>query len=224
MSTECSLNEIAEYYACEIKKMSKGECSPYLRQKDDTMEVCMPDIESIDGMKIHRVHLRFVKARDVYLEIYSDSVRTGFVCDNEVDVVCYFDDEASKRLYKKKLSPVMTAKTLTKTVLKKYLRTAMEVLPTLKFDKYNGQFTTDEKKMRFNETWCSLLQDQDGICTKSDECCVCRENTLTKTHCCSNKLCYGCWDKIKEREDEKDRDSGYYVLPCPMCRHDLRWL
>ena len=75
MSTECSSNEIAEYYACEIKKMSKGECSPYLRQKDETMEVSMPDIESIDGMKIHRVHLWFVKARDVYLEIYSDNIQ-----------------------------------------------------------------------------------------------------------------------------------------------------
>ncbi len=224
---EQEIDQIVEYYYTEIKRHQRGENCCYVKGHDkklkNNIEIDIPNINTIDGMKVNRVFLRFVCHYRVWLEITSDSIRTGYEKDNE-DVVCFFEDEACKVLYSEELV-TFTAKSYTKSILKKYLRMAIDTLPKLTFDRYKGSFTKNAQDIKFSEAWCSIMdnfvEDNKGISCKHEECCVCRENTLTTTHCCGNHLCYSCWDKIKERED--DEKGNFAILPCPMCRHDLRW-
>ena len=45
-----------------------------------------------------------------------------------------------------------------------------------------------------------------------EECCVCANETYTKTHC-QHSLCYRCWFNIKETNDK--------FISCPLCRKNI---
>jgi hypothetical protein len=45
-----------------------------------------------------------------------------------------------------------------------------------------------------------------------EECCVCTNQTYTKTHC-QHSLCYRCWFNIKE--------TNYKFISCPLCRKNI---
>ena len=228
MTTEITneqLEEVAEMYHTMIEKYKKGESNPFLKSyrkyhsDKKHFEIELPNIKSIDNMKIFKVSLLFMRENEVWLQIRSDSIRKGYDIDDET-CVCYFEENACQMLYNESLKP-MTTKNITKCVIKRYLRIAIDTLPLLKFDRYIGKFTKNSHEMKFMESWNDILRNCDGISTKSDECCVCREDTLTTTSCCGNKLCYYCWDKIKEKQNEDIHELP--ELPCPMCRSDLHW-
>ena len=208
-----------------IDKFKKGECSQFLKSykkynpENKHFEIELPNIKSIDNMKIFKVSLMFMRENEVWLQIRSDSIRIGYHYGQ--NYVCYYEDQASKILYNECLKP-RTTKNITKCVIKKYLVTAINTIQLLKFDRFVGKFTKNTQDMQFIESWNTILQNCQGISTKSSECCVCNEETLTTTTCCGNKLCYYCWDKIKEKVNDDD-DDIMPELPCPMCRHDLRW-
>jgi hypothetical protein len=221
--TNEQLDGVAEMYHHMIDKFKKGECCEFIEESHGKLflDVELPNIKSIDNMKIFKVSLRFKREKfnQVWLQIQSDSIRKGYDIDDE-DCVCYFEDKATQMLYNGILKP-MTTKKITKCVIKKYLRIAIDTLSLLKFDKYVGKFTKNPCDIKFMESWNNILHNCESISTKSSECCVCREETLTTTTCCRNKLCYYCWDKIKEKENVDIND--FPELPCPMCRRDLRW-
>ena len=45
-----------------------------------------------------------------------------------------------------------------------------------------------------------------------EECCVCSNETYTKTHC-QHSLCYRCWFNIKE--------TNHKFISCPLCRKNI---
>lgn len=221
--TKNQLEGVSELYYSMIENLKRGECSQFVKSyekylpENKNLEIELPNIKSIDDMKIFKVCLKFMREKQVWLQVYSDSIRIGYDIDDE-DCVCYFEDNASRILYNEQLKP-MSTKNITKCVIKKYLHIAIDTIQILKFDRYVGKFTKNVHDIHLIESWNSILANCSSISTKSSECCVCAEDTLTTTNCCGNKLCYYCWDKIKEKVD----DDRIAELPCPMCRKDLRW-
>lgn len=51
-----------------------------------------------------------------------------------------------------------------------------------------------------------------------DDCCVCMNKTYTKTFC-KHPLCYRCWFKIPDTNDEDSDDHSN--IPCPLCRKNI---
>lgn len=51
-----------------------------------------------------------------------------------------------------------------------------------------------------------------------DDCCVCMNKTYTKTFC-KHPLCYRCWFKIPDINDEESDDPPN--IPCPLCRKNI---
>ena len=148
-----------------IERYKKGECCEYIMETHGELflHVELPNIESIDDMKILKVSLTFKREEfnQVFLQIQSDSIRKGYEI-NDDDSVLYFEDEATQYLYNELLKP-MTSKNITKCVLKKYLPIAIDTLPLLKFNKYAGKFTKNQINIKFIEFWDTILHSCETI-------------------------------------------------------------
>jgi len=60
-------------------------------------------------------------------------------------------------------------------------------LPNLVFDKYTGKFVLNKS----SNTIFAFLKKNKNVKTSFQECCVCMEDTLTRT-CCDHYCCYEC--------------------------------
>ena len=150
--TKEQLDYVAEMYYNMIDKLIKGECSQFLKSykkynpEKEHFEIELPNIKSIDNMKIFKVSLMFMRENEVWLQIRSDSIRIGYHYDQ--NCVCYYEDKASQILYNECLKPMAT-KNITKCVIKKYLVIAINTIQLLKFDRYVGKFTKITQDMQF---------------------------------------------------------------------------
>ena len=93
-------------------------------------------------------------------------------------------------------------------------------IKSLRFDKYSGQFTEDgkiDKTVNRMNKLCKLFMNIETIKTYTDICCVCHEQTMTKT-ACGHHLCYVCWFRINQVEND---DTGCMERPCPLCKKDI---
>jgi hypothetical protein len=70
--------------------------------------------------------------------------------------------------------------------MKSLLDEFIDKLTTIQFDKRSGSFTKNDDP--------------------TEECCVCLEETTTKTNC-GHTICVPCWNQIKK-------------IQCPLCRND----
>ena len=101
-----------------------------------------------------------------------------------------------------------------KFVATNYILNIMAILPTLWFDKFNGNF----KSGKLNKSFQNLFKFDNTKTTKEcNECVVCYELTTTKT-VCGHDLCYKCNESI-EVVHRHHEDPG--MRPCPMCRENL---
>ena len=93
------------------------------------------------------------------------------------------------------------------------------------FDRYTGDFEFDDKdndqKIRKMKVSCNKLFKNKNIKVCDDTCCVCLEQTLTKT-CCNHSLCFYCWENIKPIE--QDDDPEMKDIFCPMCREEINYV
>lgn len=113
-----------------------------------------------------------------------------------------------------------------------------ETMQNIKFNKFEGKFQSERTDNCYMCSWyvskkASLdipntfecFENMEHIELTYDKCCVCFENTSTKT-LCDHYLCVECNDKINiiycecggHGEDCEER-CGY--RPCPCCRKDL---
>ena len=95
-------------------------------------------------------------------------------------------------------------------------------LKTITFNKKIGEFHQSVKEELENDIendFLNLFKDFSNIKLDCDVCCVCYEQTHTKTKC-NHSLCFLCSENIKlEPEDD---DDECLILKCPICRQDSR--
>ena len=91
------------------------------------------------------------------------------------------------------------------------LRNLKNILSNLAFDKITGKCILSKTDAYPLDEWDELLS-RDYIILSDITCCVCLENTLTKTRCKHN-LCIPCLDKII-------KDDANYKR-CPICRKKI---
>ena len=106
--------------------------------------------------------------------------------------------------------------------IKKFIIQLKDILPRLNFNKITGLFEFEfefdmqknKKLITFADSKTNNILELDVIdsgsssdykYTECGECCVCYDETLTKTSC-SHFLCIECWSNIKN-------------MDCPYCRH-----
>lgn len=227
------LQAITDHIFSEIKRVQKGEKSEIVLIKkylgdsftmNHIYNILLPDIRKIDGMNISRVSLNVMKEETLFT-ILSDTICVGHVYDeNDTEtIICNPEEAHYQTLYEKSIPK--DYQTFNKNALKKILKQAVfEILPSLKFDKYKGVFVSEdvfEHKHSFHNSWNDILQNMSNVELTSDECCVCKDITITKTTCCNNTLCYYCWDKLKTKP--RNYQFELHIMSCPMCRADLRW-
>ena len=101
---------------------------------------------------------------------------------------------------------------------KQYLFTGLceflRIIPTLKFNKFEGKFCKTnhfyiDDLFKFNNTTIS----------ECDECVVCYEKTKSRTPC-GHYLCYKCNENIDTNLDLDDNPER----PCPVCRKDIIYI
>jgi len=93
----------------------------------------------------------------------------------------------------------------TKEMIIEILKNAKDIMSSLKFDRINGELKEKEELKLSND-------DIEFFGTDDNECCVCKEKTLTKT-LCQHTLCYMCWETIYKNKKPK----------CPLCRNSIKY-
>jgi hypothetical protein len=92
-----------------------------------------------------------------------------------------------------------------------------EYINNLSFTKYNGCFV---KKNSVCMVVNKLTKKLKNVKMSSNQCCVCYDETITRTHC-GHHVCRVClWsvvNKLQKTEDPVD-------IICPMCREEIGWL
>lgn len=99
----------------------------------------------------------------------------------------------------------------------------LEYLKTVIFDTLTGRFVPAELANKINKSAVNIAKKNIfksiGISVlDTTECCVCYENTITKT-VCGHHLCFRCASQLKPVPPDDDDDDEYLddVL-CPICR------
>ena len=107
------------------------------------------------------------------------------------------------------------------------------LLDAIEFDKFTGKFVLggrgdEERKCIVEKEYIvNLNKPKLKLIEKYSECCVCLENTMTKTEC-KHYICIPCADKIQlyvcggcdGQDCCDDNDCGHKI--CPLCRDRLR--
>jgi len=149
----------------------------------DCGSVCLP-IHSIDSIECCvQINKMQVKEKDEVQVYYYLNISTSKICMlSECETYSYWN------------------KRLDSTDLKTSIKTTLD---SLRFNKKRNRFQTTPIR-----DWDFLRSE--NVKLIYEECCVCQEDTNTKTNC-KHPICIPCYDKIKENEDETQ---------CPICRRD----
>jgi len=94
----------------------------------------------------------------------------------------------------------------------------LELFPLLKFDKFNGKFTTEEVPIPYND----LFKFDNTECEECEECSVCYEHTKSKTPC-GHYLCFVCNENMPVKGLNGDMDEEI-TRDCPICRKNIIWI
>jgi ribosomal protein S26 len=100
-----------------------------------------------------------------------------------------------------------------------------DLLGHLQFDGYNGKFIkdTDITNNTLNNDMIELFKDLSNVKMKlplHEKCCVCLENTLTKTNC-KHYLCIRCAVHLHSSKVTSESEYQEREILCPCCRCEL---
>jgi len=99
---------------------------------------------------------------------------------------------------------------------KETLISIRDKIKNFKFDKLNGKLV--EKLEEDDKLLLELFEDCENIEFNWQECCCCKENTITKTEC-EHPLCVLCWSNLKRGTDDDYNEMIFQR--CPICRNEL---
>lgn len=171
-------------------------------------------IKAICGVGVF-INFEFSNFKDLIVNFTIEPSSTRFECDE------YF-------LYRKNLEIVkgedIPFSSITFDRVKGYFEKVIEIIPTLRLDKYDCCLT-DQPNV-FTEECLSLFKFENTE-LKYDICSVCLDVCGTITSDCKHHLCLECCGKLPENEHECHPDGlcddcGY--RKCPMCRGDFMFL
>ena len=179
--------------------------------------------ESLDGNDRHKklfykfpIQKMFDISVNIYVEINNISTKFKIDASNVYYTDCDGDVEHETLFYNYENYE-------DKVDYIKFAKYIFELIPKLKFDKFNSNFVEND------------IEDGTFLCFEKIEhikmiyepCCVCKENTTKKTGC-GHTLCIECWDKIKYKYCEcrghydcDNEDDGCGIKPCPICRQSI---
>jgi len=114
------------------------------------------------------------------------------------------------------------------------LRNMEKILDVIEFDRFTGKFVVgtkgdEEKKCIIENEYLTTLNNKNKFKLKNkfEVCCVCFENTKTKTDC-KHSICIPCAGKLNRWKcegcsegDECSGDSACGYQECPLCRSIL---
>ena len=106
------------------------------------------------------------------------------------------------------------------------IRVVRELVISLRFDAYVGKFISinDCDRQKVMSEFMELFTGIDTISSKvqkDDKCCVCFENTRTKS-CCQHTICLRCVAQIVPIPTNcEELECMEYEILCPICRADL---
>ena len=89
-----------------------------------------------------------------------------------------------------------------------FIHSFKKIMNELKYNNKTGKINEDEEN---NQFFRDLISNENITFREEEACCVCSEETKTRTSC-QHTLCLICWSKIKSVEGDK---------PCPICREAL---
>jgi len=105
------------------------------------------------------------------------------------------------------------------------IRVVRELVISLRFDAYLGQFVSinDCDHQKVMSEFMELFTGIDTVSCKipNDQCCICFENTRTKSKC-NHSICMLCVSKIVPIPTNcEELECMEYEILCPICRADL---
>jgi hypothetical protein len=169
----------------------------------------------------HKFPIKTICEIDVIisLEFIAENPCVRFLIDAQI---CIQDDDSS--LFCKVLEKFEEEDGLSKITeetIMKYLQQIVDIIPTLKLDKFESVLTDEE--IIFDEKIITLFKF-DNTVLKYDICSVCHDLCGTITEECKHHLCVACVGKISENKHDCDfngicDECGY--KKCPLCRKDF---
>jgi hypothetical protein len=174
-----------------------AKLNTYFKDKSHK-QMWVPDISTVCGIHVHMVISSNGPGKPY--------MRLGIETSMDIVGADAYDEDSSKsvELYSK------IKHTAKSQITDAELEDLFSDVPKLKFDKFAGKLSVEYE----SRTVCAFIKTFANVKLSHDECCVCLEETRTKT-CCDHYLCYECMDKIKPKFDEEsERD----VIHCPLCR------
>ena len=124
-------------------------------------------------------------------------------------------------MYSKVIDTVDAFFDITQLKVLGYLQEMIDIIPTLKLDKFAGALT--DEFIFENEQILELFKFENTV-LKYDTCCVCQELCGTTT-VCHHHLCIACFSKLAEVEHEcEDICDECGTKKCPICRKDFYFI
>lgn len=174
----------------------------------DCFHYCFP-IKEIDGLPCAvKLELKFMGREFYYLYF---QIEERFIFCRDID-----DNNTTHRYFFKSFKVSEKNKPMDIERIAISLKIIFDIIPQLKFNKFEGNLQTDTKDkdiLPFIKQFCH----HENVKTSFEDCCVCYETTKTKTMC-GHSLCMLCWEKMPFTRGENDEDP---MQRCPICRDVL---
>ena len=166
----------------------------------------------------HKFPIQTIHRVDVFISLEFINDDRPFVRFNIEAKNVDFDD-ADYHLYCKVLEQFETPTTFTSEMITKYMQEIIDIMPTLKLDKFDAKLTN---KFVFEDEQYIELFKFENVTLKYDICSVCMDLCGTVTEC-KHHLCIACCSQMSEKEHECDWDGCEICgkKSCPVCRADF---
>jgi hypothetical protein len=158
----------------------------------------LSEIKKIDGIPV----IVFITCRNRQQLILKIESKYLFNCSKE-DNISYYNTMLNIDYKKQKQDFLFSG-----------ILELLNILPKLKFNKIEAKFTIED-----NDYFDDLFEFDNIQTIDKGECCVCYDNTTTKTPCCKNFLCFKCNENIKVKETHHSVHRS-----CPMCRENILYI